>query len=66
MRMESVMPFSVICPFGPLMTMDSVQVDGKPAGAFLDPALSLDGRRVAFAAVVGRGFATGAVIWKWC
>ncbi len=37
----------------PLITMDSVQVDGKPASGFLDPALSPDGRRVAFAAVTG-------------
>jgi eukaryotic-like serine/threonine-protein kinase len=37
----------------PLITADSLQVDGKPAGAFLDPALSPDGRRVAFAAIVG-------------
>ncbi len=37
----------------PLMTTESFRVDGKPAGAFLDPALSPDGRRVAFAAMVG-------------
>jgi len=37
----------------PLITADSLQVNGKSAGAFLDPALSPDGRRVAFAAIVG-------------
>jgi eukaryotic-like serine/threonine-protein kinase len=37
----------------PLITADSVQVDGKPATLFMDPALSPDGRRVAFAAMVG-------------
>jgi Tol biopolymer transport system component len=40
----------------PLITADSLQVDGKSASAFLDPALSSDGRRVAFAAGVGGNF----------
>jgi Tol biopolymer transport system component len=37
----------------PLITAESLQVDGKPAGIFMDPALSPDGRRVAFAAGTG-------------
>jgi Tol biopolymer transport system component len=37
----------------PLITPDNLQADGKAASAFLDPTLSPDGRRVAFAAIVG-------------
>jgi Tol biopolymer transport system component len=34
----------------PLFTPDNFQVDGKPASSFLSPTLSMDGKRVAFAA----------------
>jgi Tol biopolymer transport system component len=37
----------------PLITPETLVVDGKTAGAFIDPALSSDGRRVAFAAETG-------------
>lgn len=37
----------------PLITPETLVVDGKTAGAFIDPALSPDGRRVAFAAENG-------------